>query len=69
MRLFNFRIHKHGNKHTLTIPAEFMRTNGLNAGDTLILTIKENMPYKIIVHSFGVNEIELNYYRLKRILS
>ena len=63
MKTFNFRVHRHGNKLTLTLPHDWCRTNQVKAGGTLIIALNEIMPYKLIIHSFS--GVDTNYIRLK----
>ena len=68
MAVFNFRIHKHGNKHTITIPADYMKSNCLQAGDQLTLLIRESQPYKIVIQALNDAELRIKYAKLKAIL-
>jgi hypothetical protein len=66
MKVYNFRVHKHGNKLTMTLPSDWCKCQQVKQGDTLTITSKEIMPYKLIVMNFS--KVELNYYKLKGLL-
>lgn len=66
MNIYHFKVHRHGNKLTITLPSDWVKSNQVKQGSTVTLQTVDNMPYKLIISN--ISDVERKYYALKSIM-